>query len=120
MFIQKKIFLFTFNFCKIFLSLLLQKRTEKNSSDDDEENDEDDNDEIPEDFFPPKWLTDVYPRKAPYVPQMGDEVIYFRQGHEQYVHAVKKNNVYNVNPYKNQPWHKIPNLRVSRFLLCKK
>ncbi|CAI9738520.1 PH-interacting protein-like isoform X2 [Octopus vulgaris] len=92
-----------------------KKRPEKNSSDDDDD-DDDDNDGITDDFFPPKWLTDVYPRKAPYVPQMGDEVIYFRQGHEQYVHAVKKNNVYKVNPYKNQPWHKIPNLREQELM----
>ena len=52
------------------------------------------------------------PRKAPYVPQMGDEVVYFRQGHEQYLKVVGQRKAYQVNPEKNQPWHKFPNLRV--------
>lgn len=39
-----------------------------------------DNNEIPENFRPPEWLSEVIPRKAPYYPQMGDEVVYFRQG----------------------------------------
>lgn len=69
-------------------------------------------DELPEEFRPPEWLTDTIPRKAPYVPQMGDEVMYFRQGHELYVQAVKTRDVYPINPNKNQPWHKNPSLRV--------
>lgn len=39
-----------------------------------------DNNEIPENFRPPEWLSEVIPRKAPYYPQMGDEIVYFRQG----------------------------------------
>lgn len=71
--------------------------------------------EVPEEFRPPEWLTDVIPRKTPYVPQMGDEVMYFRQGHELYLQAVHRKRVYDINPQKNQPWHKIPHLRVSRM-----
>ena len=75
--------------------------------------------ELPEEFRPSEWLTDTIPRKAPYVPQMGDEVIYFRQGHELYVRAVKNHKVYDIDPNKNQPWHKISNLRVSfPYLIC--
>ena len=69
--------------------------------------------ELPEEFRPPEWLTDTIPRKSPYVPQIGDEVMYFQQGHFLYVHAVKRRKIYNINPNKNQPWHKLQNLRVS-------
>ncbi|XP_059154571.1 bromodomain and WD repeat-containing protein 3-like [Physella acuta] len=67
--------------------------------------------ELDEKMKPPEWITSVIPRKAPFVPQMGDEVMYFRQGHEQYLQAVLRKEVYKVDVDKNQPWHKIPNLR---------
>uniref|UniRef100_A0A8C8SKR5 Pleckstrin homology domain interacting protein n=1 Tax=Pelusios castaneus TaxID=367368 RepID=A0A8C8SKR5_9SAUR len=52
------------------------------------------------------WITDTLPRRCPFVPQMGDEVYYFRQGHEAYVVMAKKNKIYSINP-KKQPWHKM-------------
>lgn len=61
--------------------------------------------EIPELFKPPDWLSEVIPRKAPYYPQMGDEIVYFRQGHQLYINAVKQKNVYEIGP-KNVPWTK--------------
>ena len=36
--------------------------------------------EIPESFRPSEWLSEVVPRRTPYYPQMGDEVLYFRRG----------------------------------------
>ncbi|GFN80856.1 bromodomain and WD repeat-containing protein 3, partial [Plakobranchus ocellatus] len=72
--------------------------------------------ELDERFRPPDWITTVIPRKAPFVPQMGDEVLYFRQGHEQYLNAVIKKDVYKVDVDKNQPWHKIPNLRAQELV----
>lgn len=63
-------------------------------------------------FRPPDWLTDVVPRKQPYFPQMGDEVMYFRQGHEFYVKEVVRRKVYHLDQNKNQAWHKYPSLRV--------
>ncbi|XP_068930949.1 bromodomain and WD repeat-containing protein 1 isoform X2 [Petaurus breviceps papuanus] len=57
-------------------------------------------------FHPPVWITDTTLRKSPFVPQMGDEVIYFRQGHEAYVEAVRRNNIYELNPNK-EPWKKM-------------
>ncbi|XP_027626765.1 bromodomain and WD repeat-containing protein 1 isoform X3 [Tupaia chinensis] len=57
-------------------------------------------------FHPPVWITDTTLRKSPFVPQMGDEVIYFRQGHEAYIEAVRRNNIYEVNPNK-EPWRKM-------------
>ena len=68
--------------------------------------------ELPEKFRPPEWLTECVPRKTPYHPQIGDELVYFRQGHALYVDAVKNRGEYNID-VKNQPWHKNPNLRVS-------
>lgn len=69
--------------------------------------------ELKEEFRPPEWLTGTIPRKTPYVPQMGDEVMYFRQGHELYLQAVERHKAYPINPNANLPWHKLPNLRVS-------
>ncbi|KAM6932903.1 LOW QUALITY PROTEIN: bromodomain and WD repeat-containing protein 3 [Xenentodon cancila] len=64
------------------------------------------NREVSNEFRPPQWITDVIPRKSPFVPQMGDEVIYFRQGHEAYVEAVSRSELYPINLEK-QPWSKM-------------
>uniref|UniRef100_A0A8C0VE42 Bromodomain and WD repeat-containing protein 1 n=1 Tax=Cyanistes caeruleus TaxID=156563 RepID=A0A8C0VE42_CYACU len=58
------------------------------------------------DWHPPVWITDTALRRSPFVPQMGDEVIYFRQGHEAYIEAVRRNNIYELNPHK-EPWRKV-------------
>ncbi|VFV41743.1 ph-interacting protein isoform 1 [Lynx pardinus] len=59
-----------------------------------------------EEWLPSTWITDTLPRRCPFVPQMGDEVYYFRQGHEAYVEMARKNKIYSINP-KKQPWHKM-------------
>ncbi|KAG7274129.1 hypothetical protein CRUP_011464 [Coryphaenoides rupestris] len=59
---------------------------------------------------PPSWITETVPRRSPFVPQMGDELIYFRQGHQAYVRAVRRAKVYSINPQK-QPWRTSSNLR---------
>lgn len=64
------------------------------------------NGEIPESYRPPEWLSEVIPRKAPYYPQMGDEVVYFRQGHQRYLDAVRSKNVYKLNQ-NCEPWHNL-------------
>lgn len=61
--------------------------------------------EIPDSYKPSEWLTETKPRKAPYCPQMGDEIVYFKQGHQLYVDAVQSKKVYEVNP-KDLPWNK--------------
>ncbi|XP_058825201.1 PH-interacting protein [Topomyia yanbarensis] len=71
--------------------------------------------EIPEQFRPPEWLSEVIPRKAPYYPQMGDEVVYFRQGHARYLEAVRTKNVFNLGN-KCEPWASL-DLRDHEF--CK-
>uniref|UniRef100_A0A8B9RAF8 Bromodomain and WD repeat domain containing 1 n=1 Tax=Astyanax mexicanus TaxID=7994 RepID=A0A8B9RAF8_ASTMX len=70
--------------------------------------------ELSSEFRPSPWITDVVPRKSPFVPQMGDEVIYFRQGHEAYLEAVCKSNLYPINLDK-QPWRKMQ-LRDQEFV----
>ncbi|XP_025934951.1 bromodomain and WD repeat-containing protein 1 isoform X6 [Apteryx rowi] len=64
------------------------------------------NSELSYDWHPPVWITDTALRRSPFVPQMGDEVIYFRQGHEAYIEAVRRNNIYELNPHK-EPWRKV-------------
>uniref|UniRef100_A0A7N8YFW5 Bromodomain and WD repeat domain containing 1 n=1 Tax=Mastacembelus armatus TaxID=205130 RepID=A0A7N8YFW5_9TELE len=70
--------------------------------------------EVSNEFRPSLWITDVFPRKSPFVPQMGDEVIYFRQGHEAYVEAVSRSELYPINLDK-QPWKKME-LRDQEFV----
>ncbi|KAJ1112957.1 hypothetical protein NDU88_001217 [Pleurodeles waltl] len=64
------------------------------------------NQEVSSAWQPSAWITDTMPRKSPFVPQMGDEVVYFRQGHEAYIEAVKRNNIYNLKLCK-EPWTKL-------------
>ena len=59
--------------------------------------------ECPPEFRPPEWLTSTKPRKSPYAPQIGDEVVYFRQGHEIYVDTVKLQNSYEMEE-RSFPW----------------
>uniref|UniRef100_A0A8C5F4Z3 Bromo domain-containing protein n=1 Tax=Gadus morhua TaxID=8049 RepID=A0A8C5F4Z3_GADMO len=63
----------------------------------------------PDEWRPPAWITETVPRRSPFVPQMGDELMYFRQGHQAYVRAVRRAKAYSINPQK-QPWNKL-NLR---------
>lgn len=71
-------------------------------------------DEIPPEFRPPEWLTETVPKKAPFFPQMGDEVMYFCQGHQLYVEAVINRKLYAVDK-RSLPWIRKHNLRVSFY-----
>uniref|UniRef100_A0A672QEE0 Bromodomain and WD repeat domain containing 3 n=1 Tax=Sinocyclocheilus grahami TaxID=75366 RepID=A0A672QEE0_SINGR len=62
-----------------------------------------------EELLPPSWIMETIPRRSPFVPQMGDELIYFRQGHQAYVRAVCRAKAYSINPQKH-PWNRL-NLR---------
>uniref|UniRef100_A0A1I7V9M8 Bromo domain-containing protein n=1 Tax=Loa loa TaxID=7209 RepID=A0A1I7V9M8_LOALO len=44
----------------------------------------------------PRWMRLTQPLRFPYVAQIGDEVVYFRQGHEFYLHAVETRGLYHV------------------------
>ncbi|KAI8426696.1 hypothetical protein MSG28_014402 [Choristoneura fumiferana] len=59
--------------------------------------------ELPELYRPGEWLTAVSPRKAPYHPQMGDECLYFRLGHQRYLEAVAEKDLYPVTA-RDRPW----------------
>ncbi|CAH0389929.1 unnamed protein product [Bemisia tabaci] len=63
--------------------------------------------EVPEIFRPPEWLSEVIPKKSPYYPQMGDELVFFKQGYLLYLEAVKVKNVYPVNDRMANPWGKL-------------
>ncbi|KAG1665452.1 PH-interacting protein [Nymphon striatum] len=65
--------------------------------------------EVPDKFKPPEWLTHCVPKKTPYQPQVGDELMYFPQGHKCYFEAVQRLKKYDIN-IKHQPWVKM-NLR---------
>lgn len=58
------------------------------------------------------WLQMDAPHRDPYFPQMGDELIYFFQGHQLYVEEVAKKQLY--PPIRSLPWNKEDlNLNVS-------
>uniref|UniRef100_A0A8C4IGY1 Bromodomain and WD repeat domain containing 3 n=1 Tax=Dicentrarchus labrax TaxID=13489 RepID=A0A8C4IGY1_DICLA len=59
-----------------------------------------------EEWLPPSWIMETIPRRSPFVPQMGDELIYFKQGHQAYVRAVRRAKAYSINPQK-QPWNRL-------------
>ncbi len=73
------------------------------------------NGEIPDEFKPPEWLSETVPKKQPYYPQMGDEIVYFRQGHERYLDWVTTRKMYNLTG-NNEPWTQLE-LRDHEF--CK-
>jgi hypothetical protein len=41
------------------------------------------------------WLAEMRPKKSPYFPQIGDILMYFKQGHEKYVERAR--NTYKIN-----------------------
>lgn len=70
--------------------------------------------EVSDIYRPSEWLTEVIPRKAPYYPQMGDEIVYFRQGQKFYLDAVKNKKIYELSP-RCEPWTKM-NIRAQEFV----
>ena len=64
------------------------------------------------DFKPPDWLTRTIPQCSPYIPQIGDIVMYFLQGHELYIYEVKDKEIYKIDE-KTLPWNKCESLNVS-------
>ena len=64
------------------------------------------------------WLSEVVPQRSPYFPQVGDELVYFRQGHELYVKHVIKLKIYSMDKkmMKSLPYVQDPDLPVSYFI----
>ena len=67
-------------------------------------------DQITGEFIPSPWLAESIPRKSPFFPQIGDVLMYFKQGHERYVDLVKERKAYKIN-MKEQYWMKRKNLK---------
>lgn len=65
-----------------------------------------------EQYRPCEWLSETRPRKSPYYPQMGDEIVYFMQGHQLYLNMVELKNLYEIIT-KELPWNKI-SIKVSQ------
>lgn len=51
----------------------------------------------------PEWRFEKIPRNVPYIPQIEDEVIFFRQCYQLYLKAVQQKNVYKLPP-NYEPW----------------
>ncbi|VDK51008.1 unnamed protein product [Cylicostephanus goldi] len=45
----------------------------------------------------PEWMRMTEPRRFPYIAQLGDHVVYFRQGHESYLERVEALNLYPIS-----------------------
>lgn len=60
--------------------------------------------EVPDIYKPSEWLAEVVPKKAPYYPQMGDEVMFFKAGYQKYVDAVRGKGIYELNRLRSTPW----------------
>lgn len=70
---------------------------------------------ISEQYRLSEWLSETRPRKSPYYPQLGDEIVYFVQGHQLYLNAVEMKKVYEIC-IKELPWNK---LKIEPHEFCK-
>ncbi|XP_056643759.1 bromodomain and WD repeat-containing protein 3 [Diorhabda sublineata] len=68
---------------------------------------------ISEQYRLSEWLSETRPRKSPYYPQLGDEIVYFLQGHQLYLNAVEMKNLYEIST-KELPWTKM-NIKYHEF-----
>uniref|UniRef100_A0A1I8A725 Bromo domain-containing protein n=1 Tax=Steinernema glaseri TaxID=37863 RepID=A0A1I8A725_9BILA len=51
----------------------------------------------------PQWMKAVIQRRFPFIPQVGDEVVYFSQGHQNYLDNVREKNLYEIRRKMNIP-----------------
>lgn len=56
-------------------------------------------------YLPTRWLTMTEPLPTPYAPQIHDNVVYFRQGHAEYLQKIGSDSS------TKQPWEKLSQLR---------
>lgn len=71
--------------------------------------------EVPEGYRPSDWLSAVIPKKFPYYPQMGDEIMFFKEGYQLYLDAVSHRKIYQLTPTQLNPWGKM-NIKVILYL----
>ncbi|OAF68678.1 Bromodomain and WD repeat-containing protein 1 [Intoshia linei] len=56
-----------------------------------------------ENYVCPEWINEVHQKRNPYIPQLGDVLVYFQDGHKKYVEEVEAKNIYEMtNEFK--PW----------------
>ena len=63
-------------------------------------------------FAPSAWLSETLPKKSPYFPQIGDILMYFKKGHENYLDLVKTRNTYKIKA-QELTWMKRKNVSES-------
>lgn len=71
--------------------------------------------DVPEEYPPSDWLTETTPLGNRYFPQVGDMLVYFRQGHQKHEEQVEKERKYKAVPlnYKNKlPYLTMPQMKV--------
>ena len=79
--------------------------------------------DIGEEYMPSPWLSENFPLKAPYFPQIGDILMVFKKGYEKYIEFVELRNTYKVNK-RDLLWMKKKSLedgtlvRNTRFEIC--
>lgn len=76
-----------------------------------------DEDEEHLEYGPSEWLAGVFPKSTRYFPQIGDELIYYRDGHQAYLEQVEKERLYYLrSEWKSDiPYIKMPQLKASHF-----
>lgn len=73
--------------------------------------------EAPEGYRPSDWLSAVIPKKFPYYPQMGDEIMFFKEGYQLYLDAVSHRKIYQLTPTQLNPWGKTNIKVILKFAL---
>jgi len=78
-------------------------------------------------FRPSEWLGEVIAKRSPYFPQLGDDLVYYREGNKTYVNKVEKENLYPVPkklkktlPYIQHPDLEVCLIRPSNYIKNKK
>lgn len=61
------------------------------------------------DYLPSTWISYKMPVASPYIPQIGDELMYLRQGHAEYIAKVLAEKIHPMS--KSRPWSKIEGLK---------
>ncbi|XP_065906501.1 bromodomain and WD repeat-containing protein 3-like isoform X2 [Dysidea avara] len=57
-------------------------------------------------YLPTGWLKQMTPKTTPYLPQVGDLVVYCRQGHELYLQEIKQKRLHHRLKGQKLPWQK--------------
>lgn len=44
------------------------------------------------------WISSTFPKRAPYFPQLNDQIVYFKEGHERYLLVVHERDFFDPGP----------------------